>query len=252
VAERKLTPGSVAGLAREVRSSPGHEGPLAVDGVLADVLRKELARGGADSSVRVGGPEGAAVYVRVVGERLTEDDEAALSRARRARVPVVVVSGTDERIPHVLATDVVLLRPGAGFPVEEIAAVIARRLGEKATALAARVPVLRRPVSEQLVCTFARKNGIIGAAVFVPGVDLPVLTLNQLRLVLRIAAAHGEQVGSELVPELLGTLAAGFGFRALARRALELVPVAGWAVKGTVAYAGTRAVGEAAISRRKS
>jgi len=33
----------------------------------------------------------------------------------------------------------------------------------------------------------------------------------------------------------------------LAREALDLVPVAGWAVKGAVAYGGTRAVGAAAI-----
>jgi uncharacterized protein (DUF697 family) len=37
--------------------------------------------------------------------------------------------------------------------------------------------------------------------------------------------------------------------RALARELLDLVPVAGWAVKGAVAYAGTRALGEAAIRR---
>ena len=46
--------------------------------------------------------------------------------------------------------------------------------------------------------------------------------------------------------ELLGVLGAGFGFRAMAREALDVVPVAGWLVKGLVAYAGTRALGEAA------
>ena len=35
-------------------------------------------------------------------------------------------------------------------------------------------------------------------------------------------------------------------FRRRAREALDFVPVAGWALKGAVAYAGTRAVGEAA------
>jgi uncharacterized protein (DUF697 family) len=46
---------------------------------------------------------------------------------------------------------------------------------------------------------------------------------------------------------LLGVVVAGFGFRAVARELLDLVPYAGWAIKGGVAYAGTRAVGEAAV-----
>jgi len=62
----------------------------------------------------------------------------------------------------------------------------------------------------------------------------------------RIALAHGQTLDRSRVPELLGVVGAGFGFRALARQLLDLVPVAGWAVKGGVAYTGTRAVGEAA------
>jgi uncharacterized protein (DUF697 family) len=102
-------------------------------------------------------------------------------------------------------------------------------------------------VCEELIDDFSRKNGILGVAIFVPGADLPVLTLNQLRLVLRIAAAHGVEIDQQRLPEVLGTIAAGYGFRAVARQALGALPVAGWAVKGAVAYAGTRALGEAAV-----
>jgi uncharacterized protein (DUF697 family) len=82
---------------------------------------------------------------------------------------------------------------------------------------------------------------------FAPGADLPVLLVNEIRLVLRIADAHGFDVDASRVPELLGTLGAGLGLRAAARELLDLVPVAGWAVKGAVAYGGTRALGEAAV-----
>jgi uncharacterized protein (DUF697 family) len=78
---------------------------------------------------------------------------------------------------------------------------------------------------------------------------MPILTLNQIRLVLRIALAHGEEVGPERVPELLGVIGAGFGMRAVARELLDFVPIAGWAIKGGLAYGGTRAVGEAARRR---
>ena len=78
-------------------------------------------------------------------------------------------------------------------------------------------------------------------------VDMPILTFNQVRLVMRIALAHGEDIDRVRALELLSVVGAGFGFRAIARELLDLVPVGGWAVKGSIAYAGTRVVGEAAV-----
>ena len=152
-----------------------------------------------------------------------------------------------------LATDVVRVGAGQGFPLEAIAKAIAGRLGEEAAPLAAGVPLLRRAAAEQLVAAFARKNGIVGAAVFVPGADLPLLALNEIRLLLRLEQAYGLEIDPrERLPEIVATLGASFGLRAVARELLDLVPVAGWAVKGAVAYAGTRALGEAAIRRLES
>ena len=230
--------------------------PLVVGGArqLAAVLRRDLGRGAKPGAVRADdGPKGGAVYVHVLGGDPTADDEAALKRARRARVPIVaVVAGpmSDVSIPSVLATDVIRLGAGQGFPLEAIAELIAARLGEDAAPLAGRVPLLRRAVCERLVAMFARRNGIIGAAAFVPGVDLPVLALNEIRLLLRLEQAYGLEIDPrERLPEIVATLGAGFGLRAIARELLDLVPVAGWAVKGAVAYAGTRALGEAAVRR---
>jgi uncharacterized protein (DUF697 family) len=45
---------------------------------------------------------------------------------------------------------------------------------------------------------------------------------------------------------VLATIGAGLGFRAAARQLLATVPVAGWVIKGGVAYGGTKALGEAA------
>lgn len=242
--------GAVRGLLKELQVPAGEEKPLVVGGAreLAGVLARELARGGDASSVRVGDPAGAAVYVHIVGG----GDESDLKRARRARVPIIaVVSGAgDVAVPFVLATDVVRVEAGRPFPVEEIAVRVAARLGEEAAPLAGRLPVLRPPVCARLVESFARKNGIVGAAVFVPGADLPVLALNQVRMLLRLDQAYGLELDPrERLPEIVATIGASFGMRAVARELLDLVPVAGWAVKGAVAYAGTKALGEAAIKR---
>jgi uncharacterized protein (DUF697 family) len=252
------SPISLAALRRlltEIESSGRREHVLAVGGAseLAPVLRQQFLRNGADpAAVRLGEPEGADVYVHVLTGELSGDDEAVLRRAWRARVPVIAVvvgpAGGDS-LPYVLATDVVTVVAGGGFPLETIARAIAARLGEYGVPLAGRVPLLRAAVSEQLVESFARKNGLVGAAVFIPGADLPVLALNQIRLVLRLAQAYGEESGAERLPELVATLGAGFGLRALARELLGFVTVGGWALKSAIAYGGTRALGEAARQR---
>jgi uncharacterized protein (DUF697 family) len=249
MAAAKLSPFALWGLLKELRVAAEDTRPLMISGPLAAQLEKELSRRAAAGAVRVGGrPEDSAVLVRVLAGAPTAEDNEALRAARRAGVPVVVVqTGTEIfDVPYVLATDVVMCRPGSGFPVEEIARAVAGRLGESGTGLATRLPVVREPLSEFLIEKFSRQNAIAAVAIFVPGADFPVLTLNQIRLVLRLGAAHGVEIDQERLPEVIATLGAAFGFRAVARRLLGSVPVAGWLVKGSVAYTGTRAVGEAA------
>jgi uncharacterized protein (DUF697 family) len=247
---KKLNPGAVIGLVRELAAArdPGHVA-IAGPAALTETLQRDLARDAAPGAVRIGTHHGAAVLIYVLAGAPTEDDIAALKAAHKARVPIVAVlagPSLDDRVPYVLATDVVPTEAGAGFDVAAIARVVAGKLVEEGTPLAARAPVLRDAVVETLVERFARVNGTVGALVFIPGADMPVITLNQIRLVLRIAHAHGIGVGQERAPEVVAVLGSGFALRAIARSALGLVPFAGWAVKAGVAYGGTKAVGEAA------
>jgi uncharacterized protein (DUF697 family) len=239
----KFGPMTVLSLFKELRRGSGDPRPLSVAGAreLVPLLARELREGGEPAAVVEQRLEGVAAVVWV-----GPPDVEKLHAADRAGVPVIALSD-DDALPYVHATDIVRVKPGAGFPVEEIAAVVARRLGEDATSLAARLPVLRKPVCNALITSFSRKNGIIGAAVFIPGVDMPVLTINQVRLVIRIGLAHGVVVDTSRLGEIAAIVGAGFGFRAVARQLLDVIPVAGWAVKGGVAYTGTRAIGEAAV-----
>src|SRR6185295_11086723 len=225
--------------------------PVLVTGSLADQLARELVAGGDSTAVRTGGePQHVAAMLYILGDDVSEEDERILKLAHRARVPTIVIAAgrrAPGRIPFVLATDIVRVEPGHGFPVDEIAKALANKLGERATSLARRLPVLRPAVCEYLINSFSRKNALIGAAVFIPGVDLPVLTFNQIRMVLRISAAYGLDLDAQRAPEVAATFGAAFGFRALARQLLSVIPIFGWIVKAGVAYAGTRAIGEAAI-----
>jgi uncharacterized protein (DUF697 family) len=237
--------------------------PLVLGGDAATTaeLKGKLTKGGDPHAVRdLEGRaptrydlEGASLLLYAIrGSEPSAADEDALRLADRrsvASVGLVVGATRPEPIelPHTLATAVVAVGPELPLPLDEIVARIAEQADESAPGLAAKLPVLRRTVCASLVQHFARQNGVLGVAVFIPGADLPVLTLNQIRMVLRIAAAYGEEIDRERAVELLGVVGAGLGFRALARQALGFVPGPGWALKGAIAYAGTRALGEAAI-----
>jgi len=107
-------------------------------------------------------------------------------------------------------------------------------------------PPLRRAVCEQLIRNNARQNAVIGALP-IPGADMPAITANQGRMVLGLAAVYGEELNLDRARELGVVLAAGFGLRAVGRQLVKLVPVAGWAASAAIAYAGTVAMGRAAM-----
>ncbi len=131
--------------------------------------------------------------------------------------------------------------------VDELAPRIVRAMDEDyLVALAKGYPQFRRAVCEEITRNNARQNAVIGLLP-IPGADMPVMTANQARMVLNIAAAYGEDLSMERARELLGVLAAGFGLRALSRQAVKLVPVGGWAASAVIAYAGTVAMGRSSI-----
>jgi uncharacterized protein (DUF697 family) len=259
-----LSPTSVWGAVREMRVTDEDLRPLLVGGAPehADAIHDALAEDAQDEALRdISGRaptaydlEGANVLVyAVAGAVPTEEDEAAFEVATRKRVGIVCVlfdgaNGDLPKVPYVLDTDLVAVAPGQPLSVEKIAERVADRAGERSHHLAARIPALRPAVVDQIVKHFSRQNGVLGVAIFIPGADFPVLTLNQIRMVLRIATAHGEELDRERAFEVLSVIAAGLGFRTVARHVVGLVPGLGWAVKGGVAYGATLAVGEAAAA----
>jgi uncharacterized protein (DUF697 family) len=85
--------------------------------------------------------------------------------------------------------------------------------------------------------------GIVLGAVASAG-DMIAITGIQMMLMLHIEAAYGRDPDVQRVWELLPIIGGGFGWRALAREAAGFLPVAGIAIKGAIAYAGTIVVGE--------
>lgn len=143
--------------------------------------------------------------------------------------------------------EIALPSNGGEALVAELAPRIVRSLDEEyLVPLAKGYPAFRRAACEVIIHKNARQNAVVGALP-IPGADMPVMTANQGRMVLYIAAAYGEELSIDRARELLGVLAAGFGLRALSRQVIKLVPFAGWAAAGAVGYAGTLAMGRATM-----
>ncbi len=177
----------------------------------------------------------------------------SLEEARERAIPAVAIGlayhhdTVAERARHPYADSVADSEPERAVDVE-LAAWLVERIASKRIALAHNFPFVRKDVAEESVKATAMQNALIGAVIIIPGADMPLMTLNQGKMLLQIAAAYGEHLGAERVKELAAIVGGGVAFRAVARQLLVVVPGFGWAVKGVVAYGGTLAMGRAAIA----
>lgn len=124
-------------------------------------------------------------------------------------------------------------------------------------------PVMRGPACELLIKRASKANAQIALFSSLPKLlpvplpflpisslaDVILLTKNQAMLIMRLAAAFGLRPGYDRqVKELLGAVAAALGWRTLARELVDFVPLGvGAALKASIAYSGTTAVGKASL-----
>ncbi|HEY8860287.1 MAG TPA: DUF697 domain-containing protein [Gaiellales bacterium] len=235
----------------QVRSALVGGGPGVTPGVEAYAVRR-LRPDDRDQLARAA----VVVYGGDVTHTLDDETRADLEVIGRLTRPILVVlegveMPMDASVEAVrvrgIEPDAVLAVKRGRFPRKAVLRRIAERSGVAGPALAARIPALRPYVVERVIETAARRNGVIATAVWIPGADMPLLTAVDMRMVLQIGVCYGVDVNADRAVELLGILGAGFGLRSAARELLDVVPLAGWVVKGGVAYSGTRALGRAAV-----
>ena len=166
---------------------PASVGPIAVSGMLAEQLAKELSAGAEAGAVVVGGAElagRAEVLVRIVAGDPSSDDEQLVRAADSRGVPVVVVQlwpQADWTMPFVLTPFVVECRAGEGFPVREIADRIVEST-ESGAVLASRAPQLAEAARVSFVKSAVIRSALIGLAGSRLGASRPLLSLEQVRL----------------------------------------------------------------------
>jgi len=128
-------------------------------------------------------------------------------------------------------------------------------------AIARRFPLFRHAVADAIIHRVSRENAVFSLVTALPNVvpsvlDLPwalgefatdtaFLTMNQIRMALLMAAAHGHTIGyTEQKVQIAVIVAGAFGWRALARELVGKIPLGGGLIpKAAVAFAGTYVVG---------
>ena len=203
----------------------------------------------------------------VAGDSLRVGPAAQLVRA--VGVPVMVVtlspktvadkaSSGNSAIPEgdVIGPDV---PEGAVEPLkldEVTAAQIDERMGDwivavcrdKRLALSIAFPFMRRSLASDAVKLTSLQNAGIGLVPFIPGADLPLMTLNQAKMVMQIAAAYGHGMNKDRWKELLSVIGTAYLSRMLARELTEFIPVLGFVFRTGIAYGSTSALGYAVIA----
>lgn len=168
---------------------------------------------------------------------------------------VVISSGVTYDVPPIAGWegDALSLEPYVLTP--RLSDQLSLRMGEwvvacfraKRLAFAQAFSFVRRPLSLEAVRSTSVQNAGVGFVAFIPGADLPIMTLNQAKMVLQIAAAYGQPLTMDRAKELAAVVGGGFALRAVARQLVGVVPALGWAIKAAIGYAGTSAMGHAAI-----
>ena len=202
-----------------------------------------------------------AAGVPIAPADLIAPDQAAGSDVIPLSHPVVVHSGAAAVAAPDAAGGIVQDAAQDGISLEPIPLSVdmmerlALRMGEwvvatfKETRLsyAQAFDFVRRPLALESVRSTAAQNAGVGLVVVIPGADMPVMTANQAKMVLEIAAAYGQPLTVERIKELAAIVGGGFAWRAVARQIIGVVPALGWAVKAGIGYGGTVAMGTAAI-----
>lgn len=208
--------------------------------------------------------------VVVVGDDL-RGARGILERARTDRVFVLVVriggrveahggdTGAHGRHSEALAPsdealralgigegDIIDLNLAEDASADGLFAAMLKRLPAKRLALCANFEGARSHAARSVIGATAWQNAAMAGVIFVPGADMPVLTGNQIKMVLELAAIYDKQMSFERAKELLAVIGAGFTLRTIAREGLGFVPGPGWMLKAGIAYAGTVAIGKAA------
>ena len=143
---------------------------------------------------------------------------------------------------------------------EKVVCDILEKHPELKLALARQFVPFRKPVSDDIILNVSKENALFSVATSVPALmpilavpwafgefasDTAFLTMNQIRMAFMLAAANDRTIGyREQKSEIASLFAGAFGWRAIARELIGVIPMGGGIIpKAGIAFAGTFVMG---------
>ncbi len=268
----ETAPGKLIGHVRSAFASPSAHTRVTVNyldaGYAAGEVKDDFAVIVAGASPEVGRLAAKVREAGVPAMVVSDDPEqtCALAMEADAAIPVAdivapikLAGGVKEKvasfIPALRAKVDDLTDAGPVLLTDEAMKLLEERMGEwvittcpeKKLTLALSFPFIRRPLASDAIAATALQNAAVGFIPILPGADMPIMTLNQMKMVLQIATAYGQPLDADRIKELVCVLGGAFVARQVARAGAKLIPFAGWIVSGAVGFAATEAMGRAAV-----
>ncbi len=186
-----------------------------------------------------------------------QPDAELYRQVRTLGLPVVVALNKIDLIRRDLKAVVRDAEVKLGVPVIPVSAKKGTNVADKlipaiidshprmAVTIGRSLPRYRKIAAKRVIRESAAIAAVAGAEP-IPGLDIPLLIAVQVRMLLRLAAIHGEGMSAAHARELISAVAGGVAIRYAAQELVKLIPGPGWVVAGAAAATGTTALGRAA------
>ena len=110
-------------------------------------------------------------------------------------------------------------------------------------ALAYNFESMRTAASRYFINVESCKNAGVAVVPLLKGADMPVMTLNQAKMLLLIAAIYENEIGLKLVPEMIGLTVCAFGLKTAANKTKHTFKDFRVLISAAFGFAGTQLLG---------
>lgn len=104
---------------------------------------------------------------------------------------------------------------------------------------------MRSAISRRVINACSIENAGVGALKILPGADMPIMTLNQGRMIMELAAIYGYSISADRLVEIVVLVLSAFGLRALSNYVNDEVPIPEFVVDAVFGFGGTQLLGYA-------
>ena len=119
---------------------------------------------------------------------------------------------------------------------------------DRLNALAQNFPFMRCAICEKIINAVSVENAGICFSPLSSKANLPVVTINQIRMVLNIASVFGAGIDTARAGQLVAVGANAFVCRTIVRCLVKIAPIFSWLTKALVGFGATRAIGSLTVS----